>query len=155
MTRAAELALEVLLEEGLIERTDSWYTFKGSLPVEVRAMQQESKNAVVVVSGKLPWLTARADGSTYNPVTPGQRLMCAYKLSKKIDWQSREWDKFNFPRYTKACKKLLAAFDGNDQLAAEWLLEFGEKFDSDELTWNLDTAANHAWMDKGQREAKS
>lgn len=152
MTRGAELAIEVLLSEGLIVRKGPWFEFVGDQPVEVRALVQESK-AVIVTPGKLPWLVERSN-STYNPVTPEQKLMCAYKLSKKIDWQSREWDKFNYKRYAKGCKKLLAAFDGSDQEAAHWLLDFGDKFDGDELTWNLDTAANHAWLQKGERDAR-
>lgn len=162
MKRSEELALAVLQEAGIIEAEGDWYRFTGSTGIKLSPVQSgtsmvkqfpaiPANGNAVIVGGRLPWLVAR-EGSTYNPVTPEQKLICAYKLSKKIDWQSREWDKFNYKRYAKGCKKLLAAFDGNDQEAAHWLLDFGDKFDHDELTWNLDTAANHAWMDKGQRE---
>ena len=159
MNRACELALAVLSDAGMIEADGSWWRFKPSLPVETRSLTREPKvsEGQIVVGGgggRLPWLVVR-ENSTYNPVTPEQKLMCAYKLAKKTDWQDRVWDKFNYKRYAKGCKKLLAAFDGNDQEAAHWLLDFGDKFDGDELTWNLDTAANHAWMSKGEREAKA
>jgi hypothetical protein len=155
MKTSSALAIEVLLEDGLIEKYGTFYRFKDKLTVEDRAIiQTKESEGQLVVAGKLPWLTERGPESTYNPRTPEQRLMCAYKLSKKINWQDRTWDSFNYKRYSKACKKLLAAFNGNDEEAAVWLLDFGSKFDDDELTWNLDTAANHGWNEKGAREAR-
>lgn len=153
MKKSAELAIEVLLEDGLIEPDGSWWKFRGELPVEARALVQSMEAAIVSVG--LPWLRIREikDGA-YVPKTSENRLMCAYKLAKGIAWNDRAWDKFNYERNARACKKLLAAFDRNDQDAAYWLLEFAAKFKESGLSWNLDTAAAHAWDSKGEREAR-
>lgn len=155
MTNAALLAIEVLLSEGLIERVGTFYKFKESLPVDVRSLTQEKvSEGQLVTGGRLPWLRAIPVEGGYDPRTKEQRLCCAYKLALGLAWDDREWDKFNYARNIRGVKKLLAAFNGNDEEAANWLLEFGDKMRASDLSWTIDTAANHGWNEKGQREAK-
>ncbi len=153
MTKASELALEVLLGEGLIERTGSWYRFKESLPVEVRVIQQSEVNAMVVVPGKLPWLNVRQVAeSDYSPKTPEQRILCAFKMAKGMDWRDRAWDKAMFSRYVRPAKQLLGAFD-DEHSAAEFLLQYGDEMKEAGLDWGLDAAVRKAWNTRGEREA--
>lgn len=91
----------------------------------------------------------------YVPKTPHQRVICAYKVAIGIPYDDRAWDKAQYGTWARAAAKLLAAFDGADKTAAEWLLEFGERMKKAGRDWNLATAAKHAWDGRGERMAQA
>ncbi len=152
MTRGAELAIEVLLGEGLIVRKGSWYEFVGEQPVEVRAIQQESR-AVIVTPGKLPWLEVReVKQGDYLPTTKQGRLFCALKMGLGLDWRDRAYDAAMYKRSIRALNQLLAAFQ-TEQEAAEYVLAFGDQMREAGIeNWGVDAVVRSAYNSKGQRE---
>jgi len=161
MKKCEELALAVLEEAGIIEPDKSWWKFKESVPVETRVLQEtvnresRSLQSVEVMPGRLPWLRViEVREGDYMPKTKEQRILCAFKMAKGIDWKDRDWDKAMFTRYVRSAKQLLSAFT-DEQLAAEFLLEFGDEMREAGLDWGLDAAVRRAWNSKGEREARS
>lgn len=146
------LAIEVLLHEGLIEKAGAWYAFKQSLPVETRALTQESR-AVVVSAGKLPWLEVReVKQGDYMPTTKQGRIFCALKMALGMDWQDRSYDKAMYARSARALNQLLAAFQ-TEQECAEFVLSFGDEMkDAGIENWGIDAVVRKAYNSKGQRE---
>jgi hypothetical protein len=80
---------------------------------------------------------------------PIQCLVLAYKTTKGIEYDNREWDKIHFRRSTKAAKEL---FDicSNLRDADKCLLELATKFNDSDCTWTLETIVKHAheWVSK-------
>lgn len=153
VTRGAELALLVLEEQGIIEKSGSWWRFKEGLPVEVRAMQQEPVNAMVVSPGRLPWLEVRevANGD-YMPTTKQGRVFCALKMAMGMDWKDRAYDKAMYARSARALNQLLDAFS-NEQECAEFVLSFGDDMrEAGIASWGIDAVVRKAYNTKGQRE---
>ncbi len=81
--------------------------------------------------------------------TAVQRIVEAYKVSKKVDMMNKEWDRANFSRYTRAAKSLLDRFKGDVDSAAAYLFVRGGYFDEKHLDWTLETIAKNAWDNAG------
>lgn len=154
MTRVAELALEVLLGEGLIVREGPWFRFKENVPaVEVRALIQESRAADLM--GPLPWMEVReVKQGDYFPTTKQGRLFCALKMALGLDWKDRAYDKAMYARSVRALNQLLAAFE-SEQECAEFVLAFGDEMKEAGIeNWSIDAVVRKAYNTKGQRDSK-
>lgn len=156
MKRAAELAIEVLLNEGLIEKAGTWYAFKQSLPVETRSLTQEPKvsEGQIVAGGKLPWLEVRevAKGE-YMPTTKQGRVFCAVKMALGLDWKDRAYDAAMYKRSARALNQLVDAFT-DEQECAEFVLAYGDSMREAGIeNWGIDAIVRSAYNTKGQREA--
>lgn len=111
----------------------------------------QPSQAVLVSPGKLPWLRTSSLDGEYNPKSPTQRIICAYKVALGIPWDDRAWDKVMYSRYVKAANQFLSAFR-DEQTAAEFLIEYGEKMKDKGLTWGFDAAVREAWNTRGARQ---
>lgn len=80
--------------------------------------------------------------------------MCAYKISKGIKWDDRDWDKHNYKTWARAGRKLLEAC-GHVNDSIDFLAKFSETMKSKDLSWNMATAAKNAWDDSEVQNAKS
>lgn len=83
-------------------------------------------------------------------ITPVQQLVEAYKMAKDIDRGNKGWDKQNFARYAKSAAGLLDCFDGDVSNAGAYLFSQAEEFNSNGISWTLETIARHAWDNKGK-----
>lgn len=163
MRKAEKLALEILLDSGLVEKHGSGYMFTGKL--KPSNSSQESGNMVVSefsvelvpTERTIPkWLFAigksNGDG-TYFPKNPVDRVLCAYKIALGILFDDRGWDKAQYSRYLRPAQRLLDAFDGDDEKASYWLQDFAREMKDAGLNWTLDTASRRAWDTVGARES--
>lgn len=76
-------------------------------------------------------------------------LVLSFKVTKGTEYDDRAWDKVNWTRTAKAAR-LLLDICGSLRAADSCMVEIGEKFDRDELTWTLETICRHApeWLKK-------
>ena len=147
MSKSTELALQVLMEAGMVEMVDGAYRFKTSAPV-VREV-----SGSVVVAGRLPWLMIeKKEPGEYAPTTPQGRIFCALKMSLGLDWKDRDYDAAMYKRSARALNQLLAAFR-TEQECAEFVLQFGDEMrDAGIDNWSIDAVVRKAYNTKGQRE---
>lgn len=81
----------------------------------------------------------------YEMKTDLQRLMCAYKNKMGVPWDDRGWDKEQFPKWSRAGKKLIRAFGGDLNKAIDFLDFQTNEFDKKSISWTLATIAGKAW----------
>jgi hypothetical protein len=149
MKRTDELAIEVLLESGLLERAGDAFKWAGK---ELQVQDRKESDAVAgTLVATLPWLRPQTQEGAYIPKTPEQRILCAFKMALGVDWQDRNWDKAMFPRYARSAKQLLTAFR-DEQEAAEFILNYGEEMKQTGLNWGLDAVVRRAFNTMGERK---
>ena len=156
MTQAAELAIAVLMQEGLIEKSGAGYAFKTNLPEETRSLTQEpkvSEGQIVVGGGRLPWLVDREPvKGEYMPTTKQGRVFCAVKMALGLDWKDRAYDAAMYKRSARALNQLVDAFT-DEQECAEFVLSFGDQMKEAGISnWSIDAIVRSAYNTKGQRE---
>lgn len=143
MKKSIELAIEVLIENGVIFKTDSGYSFK--------ATEEKKVNEVAIIdNGWIMEIASNSVGgvgenSTYDLSTPIKRIMAAYKIARGIPYNDSEWDRNQFSRYARAAKRLLNAFGGEEKKAAYWLQDYAKKMKSIGFDWSLEAAERSAW----------
>lgn len=74
---------------------------------------------------------------------PAKALVIAYKIEKKVPYDSREWDNLNFKRCMPAAQSVLIAC-GTFESAYACIRDIGDRFNSQEINWTLETIARHA-----------
>jgi hypothetical protein len=87
-----------------------------------------------------------------NPQNESEWINClvlSYKTFKGVDFENRTWDRANWSRSAKAAK-LLLEICGSLRAADACMVEFGTRFDKEELNWTLETICRHAsdWIRK-------
>jgi hypothetical protein len=92
-------------------------------------------------------------GDPYKPTTPLQRLVCVYKILKGLKLDDRAWDAAQWGATAPEAQRLLAAFDGRDQAAAEWLEAWAAPKGAAGKPWALAWATKDAWEGKAARAA--
>ena len=88
----------------------------------------------------------------YEAKTDVQKVVLAYKISKGVDKTNRVWDKINYARNIRPATTLLEVFNGQLEIAIDYLLKRGEEFDLKKLEWNLETIVKHASYIGGKNE---
>lgn len=77
--------------------------------------------------------------------TPIQSVVRAYKHSKDVAMDNKDWDKANFGRYSKAAKNLLSCFGGDIDKCAAYIFLRAEDLNAKGLDWTLETITRHAF----------
>lgn len=76
-------------------------------------------------------------------------LILAYKVTKGVAYDNRDWDKIHWARTARSAKQLLAICGGLRQADA-CMVEIAKGFEDKELSWTLETINKHAheWIAK-------
>lgn len=88
---------------------------------------------------------------TENPIAA---LVILYKVTKGVDYDNRVWDKIHFGRATRSAKEILMIL-GSFETSKKCLEELAEKFESNDLSWTLETIVKHAFdwkLEKGDKK---
>lgn len=80
---------------------------------------------------------------------PQKCLVLTYKTLKGIQYDNRAWDRMNFGRCMVSAS-ILMGLCRSLVLAEQCLSEMGDSYDSDDITWTLETVARnaHDWLKK-------
>lgn len=150
MKKAEALAIEVLLEAGLIIPCGSFYQFKDNLPVETRVLEESRE--LMAVPDRLPWLDGKPIEGDYMPTTKQGRAFCAVKLALGLDWRDRAYDKIMWKRSARALNQLISCFE-DERECGEFILQFGEEMKESGIeNWGIDAVVRKAANTKGLRE---
>lgn len=88
---------------------------------------------------------------TENPVAA---LVIFYKVTKGIEYDNRVWDKIHFARCMKAAKDILMALE-SFETSKKCIEELSDRFNSNSLTWSLETIVKHAFdwkLEQGEKK---
>ncbi len=152
LKESVRLAIAVLEDEGLLVKDGDGYLYAGHKSISLSEVREVG--SVVVAQD---WIKSLATKSVspegeYNPKTPEQRILAAYKIALGIPWDHRGWDKDNYSKWSRAAGKLLRSFSGDDKKAGYWLQDFAREMKEKDLSWNLATAAERGWATLAERE---
>lgn len=85
---------------------------------------------------------------------PAAALVIFYKVTKGIEYDNRVWDKIHFPRCMKAAKDILMALE-SFETSKRCIEELSDRFNSNSLSWSLETIVKHAFDWKLEQGDKS
>jgi hypothetical protein len=86
---------------------------------------------------------------------PDSFLTILYKTMKCIEFDDRAWDKIYFARSNKRMMQLLETFEGDVQTAAKCMQELKDKFESDGLSWTIETILQYSFEWKAEHARKT
>lgn len=86
---------------------------------------------------------------------PDAFLVLLYKALKAIEFDDRAWDKEYFPRCVKRCGQLIENVGGDVEAAATCMQDLKLKFESDGMSWTIETICQYSFEWNAQREKKT
>lgn len=86
---------------------------------------------------------------------PGAFLVLLYKTMIKIEFDDRAWDKIYFARCMKRAMQLLETFEGDVQSAAKCMQELKERFESEGLSWTIETIIQYSFDWRADHQKKT